>query len=240
MIKTFLFPPLLILCLQLYSQNVGIGISNPNQSALLDMSSNSKGLLIPRMTTAAITAINSPAKGLLVYDSIKNQLMVNMGTAIAANWQNSVAGSGWGLNGNSGTDPSTQFIGTTDNHPLLFRINNQWAGIIDSASTNTHIGYLGGKNTEPLVGYNTGLGYNHMRSNTKGFSNTAIGIYAMYANTTGHSNTAVGASAMYSNVSGTNNVATGSGALASNVTGSFNTASGTDALYANTSGIFPE
>ena len=29
-----------------------------------------------------------PAKGLLVYDSVKNQLMVNMGTACAAGLEN--------------------------------------------------------------------------------------------------------------------------------------------------------
>ncbi|MFH1624356.1 MAG: tail fiber domain-containing protein [Pseudomonadota bacterium] len=31
---------------------------------------------------------------------------------------------GWGLIGNSGTNPSTNFVGTTDNQPLYFRVNN--------------------------------------------------------------------------------------------------------------------
>lgn len=30
----------------------------------------------------------------------------------------------WSLTGNSGTDPSTNFIGTTDSQPLIFRANN--------------------------------------------------------------------------------------------------------------------
>jgi hypothetical protein len=33
-------------------------------------------------------------------------------------------GSGWGLSGNSGTDYTVNFIGTTDNEPLSFRTNN--------------------------------------------------------------------------------------------------------------------
>ncbi|MCP4707331.1 MAG: hypothetical protein GY869_01790 [Planctomycetes bacterium] len=34
-------------------------------------------------------------------------------------------GSGWNLTGNSGTDPVNNFLGTTDNVPLVLRVNNQ-------------------------------------------------------------------------------------------------------------------
>lgn len=37
------------------------------------------------------------------------------------------ATAGWQLQGNSGTDPLTHFLGTTDNQPLNFRVNNQRA-----------------------------------------------------------------------------------------------------------------
>ena len=40
----------------------------PDPSAMFDIQSTSKGVLIPRMTTAQRTAIASPANGLLVYD----------------------------------------------------------------------------------------------------------------------------------------------------------------------------
>ncbi len=33
-------------------------------------------------------------------------------------------GSGWSLTGNAGTNPATQFLGTTDNQPLILRSNN--------------------------------------------------------------------------------------------------------------------
>jgi hypothetical protein len=51
------------------SGNIGIGTSSPVASALLDISSTTKGLLAPRMTSAQRTAIASPAAGLLVYQT---------------------------------------------------------------------------------------------------------------------------------------------------------------------------
>jgi hypothetical protein len=56
----------------LYSQSVGVGISNPDASAKLDITSDNSGLLVPRMTTVDRNRISNPAKGLLVYDSTSN------------------------------------------------------------------------------------------------------------------------------------------------------------------------
>lgn len=52
-----------------YSQSVGIaeGEITPHASAALEIRSNTKGLLIPRMTRDNRTAIDNPAVGLLVY-----------------------------------------------------------------------------------------------------------------------------------------------------------------------------
>ncbi|HRX95863.1 MAG TPA: tail fiber domain-containing protein [Bacteroidales bacterium] len=43
--------------------------TDPDNSAMLDVQSTDKGMLIPRMTTAQRTAIASPATGLLVFDN---------------------------------------------------------------------------------------------------------------------------------------------------------------------------
>lgn len=48
---------------------VGIGTTNPDASAMLDVESSSKGVLAPRMTTAEKNAIVSPATSLLVFDT---------------------------------------------------------------------------------------------------------------------------------------------------------------------------
>lgn len=60
--------------------NVGIGTSTPNDSALLDITSTTKGLLPPRMTTAQINAISSPADGLTVYNTDLSTLCFYDGT----------------------------------------------------------------------------------------------------------------------------------------------------------------
>src|SRR5580765_6204013 len=67
---------LLILSVNTFSQNtfpssgsVGIGTTTPNASAILDVSSTTKGALVPRMTKAQRDAITSPAQGLLIYQT---------------------------------------------------------------------------------------------------------------------------------------------------------------------------
>jgi hypothetical protein len=64
------FSIILIFCIanNLISQSVGIGTNLPDSSAILDISSTKKGLLIPRMSTAERNAIPSPSVGLIVYD----------------------------------------------------------------------------------------------------------------------------------------------------------------------------
>jgi hypothetical protein len=60
--------------------SVGFGTSTPNDSALLDITSTTKGLLPPRMTTAQINAIPSPADGLTVYNTDLSTLCFYDGT----------------------------------------------------------------------------------------------------------------------------------------------------------------
>jgi len=48
---------------------IGIGTTSPDASSALEINSVEKGFLMPRMTTAEMNAIGSPAVGLLVYDT---------------------------------------------------------------------------------------------------------------------------------------------------------------------------
>lgn len=54
------------------SGTFAIGTTTPNASALLDLTSTTKGILIPRMTTDQRTAIANPIAGLLVFDNTTN------------------------------------------------------------------------------------------------------------------------------------------------------------------------
>ena len=59
------------------SGSLGVGVNTSiNASAIVDITSTTKGVLFPRMTTAEKTAISTPAAGLVVYDTTLNKLCV--------------------------------------------------------------------------------------------------------------------------------------------------------------------
>ena len=69
------------------SQNVGIGTISPDASAQLDVSSNNKGFLPPRMTSAQRDAITNPAKGLIIYNTTLDCMETNAGAPSAPQWK---------------------------------------------------------------------------------------------------------------------------------------------------------
>jgi hypothetical protein len=87
--RSLLAPILLFISYCSFSQGVGIGTTTPDASAALD--------------------ITHPAKGLLVYDSVANQLIVNIGMSDALNFQprgsGNSNGNGWSLTGNGNINP---------------------------------------------------------------------------------------------------------------------------------------
>jgi hypothetical protein len=129
-----------------YGQNLAINTdgSAADANAILDIKSNNKGILIPRMSSAARLSI-APTKGLLLYDSTTQSFWFNNGTlwkSIASSEALSTAGA-WLLNGNSGTD-TTNFLGTIDDRILNFRVSNLPSGRIDQFRGNTFFGYKTG------------------------------------------------------------------------------------------------
>ena len=65
-----IFLTLLVISSPLISfSQVGINTSAPHSSSALDVSSTTKGLLIPRMTNTQMNSINSPAAGLTIYNT---------------------------------------------------------------------------------------------------------------------------------------------------------------------------
>ncbi len=230
--------------------SVGIGTTTPDASSLLEIKSTKKGLLIPRMTKTQRDAIASPATGLLIYQTNSTPgFYYYDGSA----WKAVTSKTGWSLKGNAGTDPSVNFIGTTDTHPLVFKVSNTRAGYIDynPSLANTAFGYqtlnlnAGFNNTASgykalssnTTGYyNTATGSAALYSNTKGYSNIANGVNALYSNDSGSNNIAIGTASLYSNALGSRNIAVGSYALNKNFDGSYNIATGSDALFSNLSG----
>ena len=51
------------------TDNVGIGTTNPHESALVEFYSENKGILLPRLTTGQRDSIPNPALGLMIFNS---------------------------------------------------------------------------------------------------------------------------------------------------------------------------
>lgn len=97
----------------------GIGTTSPDPSSLLEVKSTTKGVLFPRMTKAQRDALASPAQGLLIYQTNNSPGLYYYD----GSWK-AVSKKGWVLSGNSSTNPSNDFLGTTDAQPIAFRTNN--------------------------------------------------------------------------------------------------------------------
>ena len=221
------------------SVNAQVAINNdnsaPDASAMLDVKSTNKGLLVPRMTQAQRTAITTPASGLLVYQTDNPSGFYYYS---GAGWfRLSLQNEGWSTTGNAGTDPTNNFIGTTDNQPLSFRLNNAPAGKFDHLKENYFIGRSAGLSNGDGY-YNIGIGNSSLQSNINSDWNIAIGDSALfiYSGTFGE-NIAIGARSLRYNTDGSFNTAVGSRTLYSNIHGNYNVAVGHQSLYLNNNGM---
>ncbi len=217
-----------IYCSVSNAQNVGIGVPNPQNKLHVG-----GGF---RLDT--LTGVNGA--GLLKHDAngvvygIKFSANANdvlRGDGTFGPYNPAINGAlGWLLTGNSGTNPATHFLGTTDDQPLRIRIRNQPSGLIDSVFQNTRFGYRSGGNGW----FNSAFGYKALFSAISGyFNNTAaFGSHALYSNTTGEGNNAFGSLALFTNTGGSSNNAFGFQALYYN-TGNRNSAFGDLALTKN-------
>ncbi|WP_158845493.1 hypothetical protein [Algibacter sp. L1A34] len=109
---------MLALCVSFFGaqSQVGIGTTTPDDSAILDIDSDSKGILIPRLTTTQRNSITLPAIGLLLFNTTTSRFEFNSGSVGTPIWNpiNSHATVSTDL-GNilgSGTD-SGAYIGST-------------------------------------------------------------------------------------------------------------------------------
>lgn len=80
--QLFFLAMALLFCEFVQAQNVGIGTNTPNNSAMLEISSTNKGLLLPRV--ADTSSVPSPVRGLLIYSTNNNKLWYHDGSR----WQN--------------------------------------------------------------------------------------------------------------------------------------------------------
>lgn len=154
----------------------------------------------------------------------------------------------WQLTGNAGTNPTTDFVGTTDNKPLTFKVNGTLSGRVEQFTQLTMFGLNSG-NTSITGINNTMYGANSGSSLTIGVSNNIFGVGAGNLTTSGSQNCFFGSDAGSQNKTGTNNTFFGyhsgnanvvsensffgSGSGENNSTGLHNTFIGTKAGFSN-------
>mgnify|MGYP000851759407 FL=1 len=221
------------------AQSVAINTdgSTAAASALLDVKSTGKGVLVPRMSKAQKNAIATPATGLLVFQDAPDSIGFYYYNGTAWLWLATANNlTGWATTGNAGTDTAVNFIGTTDNMPLRFKQNNGWVGQFDRANQSYFIGSGSGERITS-GNFNTAFGDSALAKNSTAFAGSAFGAWALKENTTGIGNTAFGSQSLFSNTTGNNNIAIGPTSLANHKSGDNNIAIGSNAMNNDTTGV---
>lgn len=213
--------------LQAQDQNVGIGTMRPDQSAVLDIQSVNKGLLIPRMSLEERNNIKNPANGLLIFQTDEKS---GFYFYEATNWKpltdteaKSVAAdpNDWSLSGNDVASTgkalatASSYIGTPAMVPINFKIGGVKSGVMEITNANTAYGFRA-LSSAPSGTFNIAFGANALRNLSSGQNNFGIGTSAMESKTSGSFNMALGTAAMIGNISGSRNTAIGNNAGQSN------------------------
>ena len=174
--KLFLFFFSFFLSFSLFSQSVGIGTTTPDASAMLEIISTSKGLLIPRL--AGTGSISNPANGLIFYNTSTNEIMYNAGTSGSPQWETIVVNNYW-----TRSNPSTihntnltDFVGIGLTNPQ-YQLHIQTGGPMSPAS--------------PMLTLDNqhGTGYSSMLFNNVATTNYTMGVDILETDGSGNSGT---------------------------------------------------
>lgn len=157
---------------------VGIGTTTPAASALLDVTSTTKGLLIPRMTTTQMNAISSPATGLKIFNTTDSSTYDYRGTT--GGWQKVL------YSGTGGVSNYTHTIFTPTTGGTVALTNNQYniinpAGALlaltvnlPSTPSNNDVVYIKFTQTVSTVTYGNGTVVDGITAPTVGGSYTYV------------------------------------------------------------------
>ncbi|MFT3678715.1 MAG: hypothetical protein QM791_00495 [Ferruginibacter sp.] len=134
------------------AQSVGIGTNSPVSSAVLDISSNNKGLLMPRLSSTQRKAIVSPANGLIVFDNNTSSYWYFSN----GNWKE--------ISGNSITTDSVLTVGQQAGSLVSYNINSALSGYSDTSAYIYDSGGPSGPygNNEDYTRYISGYNYNSL------------------------------------------------------------------------------
>lgn len=231
--KNYLFLIFLSFSIAAFSQ-VGINTTNPNAALDIEASnstspSSSDGLLIPRIDAFPSTDPGSAQNGMLVYLTATDNgnspgfyywenfsgSWTSIGTGSSGGGSSS--GTAWDIQGNSGTNTTSNFLGTTDNVGLVFRTNNTaklritTSGQLETLNTGNSIfiGTSAGASDDLTSNNNVFIGYQAAQNADTGNDNIAIGRQAGQNLAGGAENIAIGRQALQNIGDGAGNIAIG-------------------------------
>ncbi|KPH12876.1 hypothetical protein [Chryseobacterium sp. ERMR1:04] len=152
----------------------------------------------------------------------------------------------WNLTGNAGTNPGTNFLGTSDNQSIVFKTNNVeklkitpngrfvFFNVTGAGQLFDKNLFFGGGVESSSAILNTVFGMGAFTQNTIGAGNTSIGANVMSLATSGDANTAIGSGAMRNTQTAKLSVAVGSNALENLISGEGNVGVGVAAMGSET------
>lgn len=231
--------------------------SSPDNSAMLDVQSTDKGMLIPRMTTAQRTAIASPATGLLVFDETTGGFWFKE----TSGWIELRSGNIKELS-DADNDTKIQVEKSLDQDLIHFDIAGteyyrmqtgridvlntggsiligQNAGVNDNLNNNANI-LIGTNSGQSIIDQvqNTAMGTSSLRTLNSGFGNSVYGHEAGQYLEVGSNNTFLGRLSGKGSANHTKSNNTFVGALSGNINeASNNTYIGTRSGQNNASGV---
>ena len=229
---------------------VGINTNEPRATLHIEPgASESKGLIIPRITAAEMVNMsNLPHFGedqhaIITYLKIPMPSIDRTGKLVDVDepgyyyYDNTTGVKKWKkLGGNGSTVQDLRLI-ENDNHITQDAGVGENGTSVGTGTSNIAIGKAALKSN--TTGYNNVvIGNSSLYNNTTGSENMVLGGNSLIINTTGYNNIAIGASILQNNSTGSNNFGIGTGALNQNSTGSYNFALGPSALLGNSTGDY--
>lgn len=227
---------------------VGINTNEPRATLHIEPgTSESKGLIIPRITAAEMVNMsNLPHFGadqhaIITYLKIPMPSIDRTGKLVDVDepgyyyYDNTTGVKKWRKLGGGGAQ-DLRLIGN-DNHITQDAGVGENGTSVGSGMSNIAIGKAALKSN--TIGYNNVvIGNSSLYNNTSGNENMVMGGNSLIINTTGSNNIAIGGSILQNNSTGSNNFGIGTGALNQNSTGSNNFALGQSALIGNSTGDY--
>lgn len=220
--KKIITASMLVLCINIFSQNINGKLGINGQFILRDTTNTF--LTLPQNTgylnlNRSFVLQNTTGSTIGVMYKGTDRFMHNY-QATGTAGQNVFIG----INSGNFTMNGTSIDASQNTAVGNFSLN-----ALTTGSSNSAFGYNSLKST--TTGFNnSAFGYGTLQTNSTGTDNSAFGLLALLLNTTGSSNSSFGVSSLESNSSGSNNCAFGNNTLMSNTTGSSNSGFGDQCL----------